>query len=156
MNNDIARRLASFEDMTVPELREVHAEICGEPTTSRHKGYIRRKLEWALQARAEGSLSERARRRARELVQGADLRLLAPEERTEVIEYRASQDRGLPPTGTTLERLYKGRLIVVTMLNDGVDYEGERFSSLTAVARHVTGSAWSGHHFFGLRERRKK
>jgi hypothetical protein len=154
MNKDIARRIASFEDMTVPELREAHAEICGEPTASRHKGFIRRKLEWALQARAEGSLSQRARRRAQELVQGADLRLLAPEERTEVIEYRPTPDRGLPPPGTTLERLYKGRLIVVTILNEGVDYEGERFTSLTAVARKVTGSAWSGHHFFGLRGRK--
>ena len=134
MNKDIARRIASFEDMTVPELREAHAEICGEPTASR--------------------LSQRARRRAQELVQGADLRLLAPEERTEVIEYRPTPDRGLPPPGTTLERLYKGRLIVVTILNEGVDYEGERFTSLTAVARKVTGSAWSGHHFFGLRGRK--
>ena len=52
--------------------------------------------------------------------------------------------------GTMLQRRYKGRLVVVRVLADGFEHEGERYRSLTAVAQKVTGSHWSGNHFFGV------
>ena len=52
--------------------------------------------------------------------------------------------------GTVLTRDYKDRRITVTVLDDGFEFEGERFRSLSAVARAVTGSHWNGFHFFGL------
>jgi hypothetical protein len=38
----------------------------------------------------------------------------------------------------------------VVVLEDGFDYEGERFRSLTQIARRITGVKWSGPRFFGL------
>jgi hypothetical protein len=52
--------------------------------------------------------------------------------------------------GTLLTRDYKGRTICVKVLADGFEYEGERFKSLSAVARRITGSAWNGFLFFKL------
>ena len=54
--------------------------------------------------------------------------------------------------GTKLTREYKGRTIVVTVLNDGYEFEGERYKSLSAIAKAVTGTHWNGHLFFGLRK----
>ena len=59
------------------------------------------------------------------------------------------QESPLAP-GSLLTRNYKGRRLVVRVLNDGFEYEGTKFGSLTAIAKHVTGSAWNGRLFFGL------
>jgi hypothetical protein len=40
----------------------------------------------------------------------------------------------------------------VSVLASGFEFEGERYKSLTAVAKAVTGKHWNGYHFFGLRD----
>ena len=63
-----------------------------------------------------------------------------------------SDDR-LPAPGTILERLYKGRTYRVNVLDDGFEYSGEKYRSLTAVAQTITGSHWNGFLFFGLQQK---
>ena len=53
--------------------------------------------------------------------------------------------------GAVLTRKYRGRLIEVTVLPKGFDYEGQVYRSLSAVAQAITGSHWNGHLFFGLK-----
>jgi len=55
-----------------------------------------------------------------------------------------------PPVGTVLRRDYKGRLLQVTVLSDGFEYEGQLYKSLSAVTKAITGAHWNGYHFFGL------
>ena len=62
----------------------------------------------------------------------------------------SERDPRLPSPGTVLTRLYKGRLLEVTVLADGFAYAGVRFRSLSALAKHVTGSHTNGFLFFGL------
>ena len=127
--------------MTTKELQEKYAEVFGESTRSRHKEQLIRKIAWRMQANAEGGLSERARRRANELANDADLRVTAPTVRT---------DERLPMDGADITRVYKGRKIVVRVKESGYEYDGETYKSLSAIAKVVTGSHWSGHRFFGL------
>lgn len=118
-----------------------------------------KRIAWRMQANVEGALSERARRRAMELADDADIRKMPPRERA--ASPGAQQRTATVPTvvrpstdllpGTVLQRQYKGRSIQVTVLRDGFEFEGERFKSLTAVAKSVTGKYSSGFHFFGLR-----
>jgi hypothetical protein len=61
-----------------------------------------------------------------------------------------STDPRLPPPGGQVTRKYKRRTITVTVLADGFKYLGERYRSLTAVAKAVTGSHMNGFRFFGL------
>jgi hypothetical protein len=61
--------------------------------------------------------------------------------------------RGARP-GTVLLREWQGITHRVTVMEDGVLYRGERHRSLSAVARIITGSRWSGPLFFGLRHGR--
>jgi hypothetical protein len=66
----------------------------------------------------------------------------------------------LPPaasqllTGSRLIKAHGGRNHVVTVEEHGFRYDGELFSSLSAIAKHITGTHWNGLLFFGLRKRR--
>jgi hypothetical protein len=57
-------------------------------------------------------------------------------------------------TPTRLLREWHGVTHEVIMLEDGVQYRGETWASLSAVAREITGTRWSGPLFFGLKGRR--
>ena len=53
--------------------------------------------------------------------------------------------------GTRLLRRWQGSTHHVTVLVQGFEYGGKTYKSLTAIARSITGTAWSGPLFFGLR-----
>ena len=53
--------------------------------------------------------------------------------------------------GTRLLRQWQGRTHHVTVTPRGFEYSGKTYRSLTAITRHITGTAWSGPLFFGLR-----
>jgi hypothetical protein len=57
--------------------------------------------------------------------------------------------RHLKP-GTVLVRDYHGQRHTVTVTPDGFDWQGTTFHSLSAIARAITGTAWSGPRFFAL------
>ncbi|HOQ48136.1 MAG TPA: DUF2924 domain-containing protein, partial [Bryobacteraceae bacterium] len=78
MHLNVEKELAALRRMSVGELRLRYAEVFGEPTGSRHKQWLIKRILWRMQALAEGDLSERARRRAEELANDADLRLRPP------------------------------------------------------------------------------
>ena len=140
--------------MTVRQLRDRYAEVFGEETGSNHKQFLFRRIAWRLQALAEGGLSERAKRRALEIANDADLRVRAPktafrgntiqpEERTATTCLSAGRDPRLPVPGTLLTRRFKGRAVVVEVLEDGFRYEDAVYKSLTAIANLVTGGKWN-------------
>ena len=53
--------------------------------------------------------------------------------------------------GTVLVRDYQGRRHTVTVAREGYVWEGKPYSSLSAIARAITGTAWSGPRFFALK-----
>ena len=55
--------------------------------------------------------------------------------------------------GTRLVREWGGRIRTVIVVEDGFDYEGERYRSLTQIAGRITGAHWSGPRFFGIGKR---
>ena len=55
--------------------------------------------------------------------------------------------------GTRLVREWRGVTHMVLIHADGVEWRGQRYRSLTLVARKITGARWSGPRFFGLRRR---
>ena len=59
-----------------------------------------------------------------------------------------------PITGTQLIRQYQGTDHVVTVTHDAFEYQGRPYKSLSAIARHITGTRWNGRTFFGLRPSR--
>ena len=82
MKIDIDREMAALEGMSTGQLCERYARLFGEPVRTRHRAYLIRKIAWRLQAMAEGDLSERARRRAAELADDAQVRVMPPKAAT--------------------------------------------------------------------------
>jgi hypothetical protein len=155
-------RISALRSLTVAELRAKYEEVFGEPTRSNNREWLFRSVAWQIQALAEGGLSERAKRRAQELARESDVRPRrerpptpgepTPAGRTRVITLAPVRDPRAPLPGTLLVREYRGRQIRVRVLDQGFEYEGRTFRSLTAVAEAVTGAHWSGALFFRLRK----
>lgn len=158
MQIDIDTEVTELRRMTTSELSERYAQVFGEETRTRHKPYLIRKIAWRMQAMAEGDLSTRARHRAEELARDADVRVMPPKDGLSVATVplpntvTANNDPRLPSPGTAITRKYKGRTIQVVVLVDGFEYAGERYASLSAVAKAITGSHVNGFRFFNLKE----
>ena len=158
-----AEELEALRRLTTNELCQRYQQLFGQPVRTRHKAYLIRKIAWRLQALAEGDLSERARKRAAELANDADVRVMPPEARRPRPGTPrrppggegpgGARDPRLPAPGTAIVRPYKGRTLHVIVLADGFEYEGERYKTLTAVAKDVTGSHLNGFRFFRLEAR---
>jgi hypothetical protein len=160
---NMGKEVSTLKRMTVTELRKKHIEVFGEPTRCGHKDYLVKRIAWRIQAVAEGGLSERARLRAHELANDADLRTHPPRQalpaegmpagptKTVTINLREHDPR-LPMPGQVIARPrpYKGREIVVRVLPKGFEWEGTIYRTLTAVAEAVTGKHWNGYHFFQM------
>ncbi len=146
-------QIAILTELSTRQLQAKYEEVFGEPPRSRHKTHLIKRIAWRLQALGEGDLSQRARRRAEELANDADLRLTAPasgEGEDRPPPPRRTSRQHLPRPGTVLTRIYRDRTIEVTVLVEGFAYEGQLYRSLSAVAKAVTGKHWNGYHFFGL------
>ena len=154
MELNILQEVATLQRLSVGQLRQRFAELFGEATAASNRTWLIKRIAWRMQALAEGDLSQRARRRAAELVRDADLRLNAPRSPTatattpEPVSVPTPVDHRLPPPGTILTRPYKGQLVQVQVLTDGFAYAGRVYPSLSAVAKAITGSHCNGFHFF--------
>ncbi|MCC6363055.1 MAG: DUF2924 domain-containing protein [Bryobacterales bacterium] len=148
--------------MTVGQLRAKHLELFGEECRSNHKDFLFKRITWRMQAVAEGGLSERARQRAMELANDANLRIRAPKDAfadTPAADPACAVgarveggggDARLPMPGQMLTRMYKDRIISVQVRENGFEFDGKIYKSLSSVARAVTGTRWNGFLFFGI------
>lgn len=158
----IAREVESLADLTVNQLQEKWVEVWGEKCRSRNKDFLRKRIAWKIQANAYGGLSQRALDRARELADETLLKIRNPAPfgppspgcHTTRQRIHAPGDPRIPAPGAVLTRDYKGRKLLVAVLEKGFEFEGRVYRSLSAIAQEVTGSHWNGVHFFGLEGRR--
>jgi hypothetical protein len=155
----LREEIEGLRQLTVGQLKDKYREVFGEGSRSNHKQFLFRRIAWRIQANALGGLSERARRRALEIADDADLRIRAPknflntdldENLTAETRIRATQDQRLPIPGTLLVRRYRDKDIVVRVREDGFEYDGQVYRSLSAAVRAATGTPWNGFSFFGL------
>lgn len=161
---DIAGEIDSLYRMTTGELADRYEALHGRPARTRHRAYLIRKIAWRIQANAEGDLTDRARRRAAELADDAEVRVMAPKTLiyppqhghgatvSRPLPNGEHNDPRLPSPGSAIVRQYKGRTIRVVVLADGEGFEhhGDRYRTLSAIAKKVTGSHINGFRFFRL------
>ncbi|THD81646.1 MAG: DUF2924 domain-containing protein [Phenylobacterium sp.] len=135
--------LGGLDGLTVAELRDAWVSRLGDaPPALRTRELLSLALAYRLQARAAGDLPAASRRRMAELAR------------------RFTADRAFTPTpgpvlkpGSSIIKDWRGVRHEVRVLEDGFSYQGERFGSLSEVARRITGTKWNGHVFFGLKAR---
>jgi hypothetical protein len=153
----MTQQISALQQLSVQQLRTKFAEVFGTSTNAHNRDWLLRRIAWRLQALAEGDLSERAKRRAEELANDADLRVVPPREprpiKPQPMKASASppvSDDRLPSAGTTITRQYKGKTFLVKVLKAGFEFQGQTYRSLSAVAKAITGSHCNGYGFFRM------
>jgi len=146
----MSERILALQQMTTAELRSTWRRLLGEEPRSSNRGWLRKRLAWAIQVKEFGGLSEMAKGRIEELTPEAQIWM--PLGRTALAGLMGSQSSEAAPR--VLVRTYRGRSLTVTVREDGFEFEGEIYASLTAVAKTITGSHVSGPRFFGTRRKR--
>ena len=132
--------LSALNGASRAELVAAWRRLFGSPPPKQlGRGLLELGVAWKLQERALGGLSASAKRQLTELGRTMG-------ERTE-----------LPPTrkvslkpGVRLIREWDGKTHEVTVLETGFGWAGTAWTSLSAIARAMTGTRWSGPRFFGL------
>src|SRR3954471_19732322 len=78
MTEALAMEIEGLRKLKTKALKARYRELFGEESRSSNHAHLFRRIAWRLQARAEGDLSERARKRILELADDGELRLRAP------------------------------------------------------------------------------
>lgn len=136
--------IARLDGLVLTELRELWAERLGAVPKHQSADLMRRRLAYELQVLAYGGLKPETRRRLHRLY---DAFKANP-------DYTPAPNYGLKP-GTMLTRVFKGVTHRVGVMDEGFEYQGERYDSLSEIATLIAGSKWSGPAFFGSREPRR-
>jgi hypothetical protein len=140
---DIGSALAALETRTTPELRREWRKLYrAEPPRRLSRDLILRAIAYRIQERMHGGLGLASKRRLNALAEELKTRGAAHFDAAAVLK-----------PGTKLVREWHGRTHTVMVAEDGFEFDGQRYRSLTRVATLITGVHWSGPVFFGLRKR---
>lgn len=142
MSSLVDRKLAELQGLDTASLRALWEEAYGRPPPkSLRRDLLVRALAYHVQEQAYGRLSKAARKQLTRLALGRSSGSAPP---------KPAQPRLKP--GTRLLREWGGVVHQVTVLEDGFEHRGNRYTSLSQIARKITGARWSGPRFFGLRD----
>ena len=137
---EVTRLLDRLLTITSAQLRHEWQRLYRtNPPRRLSRDLLQRAVAYKIQEQAYGGLSQAVRRRlqtlARAMAQDGEVHLKA--------------SPGQKP-GARLVRQWRGETHCVLVQDDGFLYQDQRYRSLTAIARVITGAHWSGPRFFGL------
>ena len=138
MTNSLASELVRLTTMKPAELRSRWREVYRNVAPDIGPDLLRRGIAYRLQERGQGSLTSSTRREIERQIK------------------RLGKDDGATPSarslkpGTRLVRSWRGKMHQVLVLEDGFEFDGRRYGSLTQIASDITSAHWSGPRFFGL------
>ena len=158
IEGSMAAEIAALRKLTASELQLRYRALFGHEARSHNRAWLFKKVAFRMQEVRHGGLSERAKRRARELAQDSYLRTRPPNDFDPAPEPPAQvhpQDPRLPAIGTVLTKEHAGETHAITVLADGFEYAGTVYPSLSRVARVVTGTSWNGFLWLGLTKRKR-
>jgi hypothetical protein len=142
VHDRLSEQIATLPSLNKAQLLAIWAEnFSTDPPPKLRKELMVPVLAYRMQEKEFGGLSHGARRRLRKVA--ASLRTDKP-----------SQERpdSAPQTGTRLLRVWRGETHEVIATGSGYEYRGQTYSSLSRIAREITGTQWSGPLFFGVRK----
>src|SRR5205085_5464597 len=141
---DVGIVIAALEKREIRELRTEWRQLYrAEPPRRLSRDLILRAIAYRIQERTHGALGLATKRRLNALAEELEAKGAAHFDPAIVLK-----------PGTKLVREWHGRSHTVMVTEDGFEFDGQRYRSLTRVARLITGVHWSGPVFFGLKQRR--
>jgi hypothetical protein len=146
MTRSILAELAELQTLPIADLKAKYRALMGAEPSVHSRATIEARLTYRLQELRFGGLSQQTKRRLDALADAVESNAGKPHARA----------KSQPTSGTTLVREYRGVEHRVIVRDDGYEYGGRMFKSLSAIARAITGTPWSGLVFFGLKARGSK
>jgi len=142
MSDSVLASIAALSALPMPALKERWRELFQTDPPPFNRAYLESRLTYRIQELAYGGLSQTTLAR---------LDAIAADDK--YVDREAARKRlpERPVPGTRLVREWQGVEHAVTVLDDGFEYCGRPYKSLSAVARAITGTRWSGPLFFGVR-----
>lgn len=145
-SSSVAAQLATLPSLPMPDLWALWDQHFPRRPAHRNRHYVESRLAYRIQEQAFGALPTPIRRM---LIEAG-----AKHSKIKSSAGRSAQTLLMP--GTTLIREWDEREYRVTVTPEGLyALDGHIFKSLSAVARHITGTHWSGPKFFGLRDKKE-
>ncbi len=135
----VAELLARLNDLTLHELRAEWRRFYRSAPPRLSRDLMRRAIAYRIQEKAFGGLSAASKRKLKDHAT-----------QIEITGRVRPLSRPVVRSGARLVREWNGRTYTVTVIEDGFEYGGKTYRSLTKVARVITGAHWSGPRFFGL------
>jgi hypothetical protein len=140
---DLSERLTLLADLDAASLRvEWRRLYRSHPPKRAGRDLLARAIAYRLQERAHGGLSAATKRKLRAFT-----------EQLESGDGNAFDPGIVLKPGAKLLREWGGDTYVVIALEDGFEFDGRRYRSLTKIAREITGAHWSGPRFFNLKRK---
>jgi hypothetical protein len=146
MADSVLAQLVALKTAPVAELKQKWRDLFDRDPPPYNRRFLESRLAYRIQELAYGGLSEETLERLDALADELDGK--APKRRTLL----ASR----PIAGTRLVREWNGVEHCVTVRQQDFEYQGRPYKSLSAIARHITGTRWNGLIFFGLKNTRKR
>ncbi len=151
----LLKEIMALQVLSREQLLERYSQLFnGERPATTHKVFLWRRLAYRMQELAYGGLSEQAQTRLKELTQQYDpvnnKALRPPSKIAKKSRKGTHRDRRLPIPGTVIVKNYKGTQIQVKVLENGFEFDGKTYLTLSGIARQITGDHWNGFMFFRL------
>jgi Protein of unknown function (DUF2924) len=145
MTASVVARVAALKGTPTPDLKAMWRQLFETEPPPYNRRFLESRLAYRIQELAYGGLKPATVERLAALAE--DLDGGDPAKRR-----RPAKDR--PIAGTRLIRDWQGVEHCVTVRDDGYEYQGCPYQSLSAIARAITGTRWNGWVFFGLKNQR--
>ena len=145
VTDSVLARVAALKATPTPELKEQWRKLFDTEPPPYNRRFLESRLAYRIQELAYGGLKPQTIARLEALGEQLD---------GGNITLRRIRGDDKPIAGTRLIREWQGIEHTVTVLNDGYEWQGRPYQSLSAIARAITGTRWNGWVFFGLKNRR--
>jgi hypothetical protein len=142
MTASIVARLAALKTTPTPDLKAMWRQLFETEPPQYNRRFLESRLAYRIQELAYGGLKPATVKRLQAIAEELD-------GGDPVRRRRLAKDR--PVAGTRLIREWQGIEHCVTVRDEGYEYQGRPYQSLSAIARAITGTRWNGPLFFGLR-----
>ena len=147
MTASVVAGVAALKTATTPDLKAMWRQLFDSEPPPYNRRFLESRLAYRIQELAYGGLKPETIERLEALAE--DLDGGDPAKRR-----RLAKDR--PIAGTRLIREWQGVEHCVTVRDEGFEYQGRPYQSLSAIARAITGTRWNGWVFFGLKNQRAR
>jgi hypothetical protein len=145
MTDSVLARLAALKTTPTPDLKKQWRDLFETEPPPYNRRFLESRLAYRIQELAYGGLKPETVERLEALGEQLDGGNIVP---------RRTRTDDKPIAGTRLIREWQGVEHTITVLQDGYEWQGRPYRSLSAIARAIAGTRWNGWVFFGLKNQR--